>query len=89
MTEELKDLIEAKFNIVYLADEGEGKDKNFIFEQSIPAKTWLIKHPLNKYPSLILFDNEGNFMMSEIKYINTEEIIINFNSEVVGRAILN
>ena len=27
MTEELKDLIEAKFNIVYLADEGEGKDK--------------------------------------------------------------
>ncbi len=28
-------------------------------------------------------------MLSEIKYINTEEIIINFNSEVAGRAILN
>lgn len=89
MTEELKDLIEAKFNIVYLADEGEGKDKNFIYEQSTPAKTWLIKHSLNKYPSLILFDNEGNFMLSEIKYINTEEIIINFNSEVAEKAILN
>ena len=89
MTEELKDLIEAKFNIVYLADEGEGKDKNFIFEQSTPAKTWSIKHPLNKYPSLILFDNEGTFMMEEVKYISTEEIVINFNSEVAGRAILN
>ena len=78
-----------KFGVVYLSgEEGGGRDKNYIHEQTEAKNTWIINHDLDKYPSVIIVDN-NIVIVGEIEYMNKNQVIIRFNKNETGKAILN
>lgn len=68
---------------------GNGSDANFVFEQSIPSRSWLINHNLGKYPSIMIIDSSGNHVVGDSKYISKSQIILEFSSEFSGKVYLN
>jgi hypothetical protein len=79
-----------KFGVVYLGgEEGGGSDKNYIHEQTEAKNTWIINHDLDKYPSVIIVDDNNIVIVGEIEYMNKNQVIIRFNKNETGKAILN
>lgn len=79
-----------KFGVVYIGGEvGGGSDKNYIHEQTEAKNTWIINHGLDKYPSIIIVDDNNIAIVGEIEYMNKNQAIIRFNKNETGKAILN
>lgn len=68
---------------------GSGGDKNYVFNQLSPKETWNIMHGLSKYPSVTIVDSGGNVVIGDIRYVDKNNIIINFTSAFAGIAYLN
>lgn len=60
-----------------------------VFNQSIAANVWTINHNLNQFPSVSLVDTLNKNIMADIKYINSNQIIVTFSRPVAGKAYLN
>lgn len=69
-------------------DPGSG-DANFPFEQGSAVNPWVIVHPLNKYPSVTVFDSTGRIIGCPPKYDSLSQITIDFGVPVAGFATLN
>ena len=67
----------------------ESSDKTFVHIQSTPSAEWTITHNLNKYPSIIIVDNNFIAKMGEIKYLGMQSVQISFDQPFAGRAFLN
>lgn len=67
----------------------EGADQHFVYATPVPMASWEIDHNLNKYPSVTLTDWDGNVIGGDIKYINTNKVIVNLSEPICGRAYLN
>lgn len=57
--------------------------------QSNPSRVWEITHNLNKYPTVIITDNDNNEYEGEIKKIDENMIVITFSHPFSGYADLN
>lgn len=57
--------------------------------QSNPSRVWEITHNLNKYPTVIITDNDNNEYEGEIKKIDENNIVITFSTAFSGYADLN
>lgn len=66
-----------------------GGDKSFIFSQGTPSNEWNIQHNLQKYPSVLVLDSAGNLVEGNVRYIDTNNLTITFNSSFSGKASLN
>ena len=64
-------------------------DKHFTFTQTSAAATWNITHNLNKYPSVSIVDSANNLVIGDVKYTNTNQLTVTFNSAFSGKAYLN
>jgi hypothetical protein len=64
-------------------------DKHFTHTQLIASTTWIINHNLNKFPSVRLVNNTGREMKGGIVDIDENNLQINFNIPVSGKAYLN
>lgn len=64
-------------------------DKNYVHRQDVASDEWEISHNLDKYPSVSVVDSAGNIVCGDVRYINTQKIIIYFQSAFSGRAYLN
>lgn len=64
-------------------------DKTYIHTQSVESDTWNITHNMDKYPSVVIIDNDGKAVMADIYYINLNEVRLNFNQPTSGKAALN
>lgn len=60
-----------------------------IHEQIKASKTWVISHTLDKYPSISVVDSSGNQVTGSPKYIDKNNVVIEFTSEFSGKAYLN
>jgi hypothetical protein len=60
-----------------------------IHEQIKASKTWVISHALDKYPSISVVDSSGNQVIGSPKYIDKNNVVIEFTSEFSGKAYLN
>lgn len=81
---------DVKFGVVYKGEgSGGGSDKNYIHEQTEPKSTWIINHDLDKYPSVIIVYDNNIVIVGEIEYMNKNQVIIRFNKNETGKAILN
>lgn len=60
-----------------------------IHEQIKASKTWVISHILDKYPSISVVDSSGNQVTGSPKYIDKNNVVIEFTSEFSGKAYLN
>lgn len=64
-------------------------DKTFEFYQGTPAKIWVITHPLNKRPSVVVTDSAGTTVEGQITYNSLSQITIEFSAAFSGYAELN
>lgn len=76
-------------DVGYITISDVEQDKNFTYTQNNPDSVWTIIHPLNKYPSIVVIDSSGRVVNGQEDYIDTTKVIITFNSEFSGIAILN
>lgn len=64
-------------------------DLNYTFVQSVPTNIWQINHRLHKFPSVTVIDSAGTQVIPEIKYIDRDNVEIEFIGSFSGTAFLN
>lgn len=64
-------------------------DKNYIHNQVVASDTWQIQHNLGKFPSVSIVDSGDNLVVGEVKYIDSNNVLITFTSVFSGKAYLN
>ena len=64
-------------------------DKTFVFTQGVPALVWTIQHDLNKFPSVSVVDTANTGVLSQIDYIDSNNITITNTAQFAGKAYLN
>ena len=64
-------------------------DKSYVHEQAIASTTWMIPHPLQKYPTVTIVDSAGTLILSSITYISNSLIRVSHSAAFSGRAFLN
>lgn len=61
----------------------------YTYYQITPSDNWVIKHNLNRYPSVAIVDSSGNVVVGEVKYIDNNTINISLVGAFAGTAYLN
>ena len=64
-------------------------DKTFVFTQAVAATTWNIQHNLGKFPSVSVTNNNNVVINGEVKYIDNNNVQLNFSAGFSGKAYLN
>lgn len=64
-------------------------DKSYVHVQSQAAKVWVVKHDLDKMPSVVVKDSAGNTVIGESEYVDKNTIILSFTGAFSGKAFLN
>lgn len=64
-------------------------DKTFNFVQGVAATTWVINHNLGKFPSVSVFDSAETPLKGQIEHTDNNNLEINFNKNISGKAYLN
>lgn len=64
-------------------------DKSYVHVQSQAAKVWVIKHDLDKMPSVVVKDSAGNTVVGESEYVDKNTVILSFSGAFSGKAFLN
>jgi len=60
-----------------------------VFTQGVAATTWNIQHNLGKFPSVSVINNNNVMVNGEVKYIDNNNIQLNFSAGFSGKAYLN
>jgi len=64
-------------------------DKHYAHVQVTPATTWAITHSLAKFPSINVVDSSGHEIITDIQYIDANNIEVNFIAATAGTAYMN
>ena len=64
-------------------------DKSYVHVQSQAAKVWVVKHDLDKMPSVVVKDSAGNTVIGESEYVDKNTVILSFSGAFSGKAFLN
>jgi hypothetical protein len=64
-------------------------DKTFIFVQSVSSTDWTIQHNMDKFPSVVVVNNNNIVMYGDITYTDSNNLTINFSAGFSGKAYLN
>ena len=82
--------------LIYVDDVGDkryltalGSDANYEYIQPTPATTWSILHPLDKIVSVTIQDSSGREIEGEVSVNDGNMVIVEFNSAINGKVILN
>jgi hypothetical protein len=66
------------------------RDLHYTHEQGIASSVWVIKHNLNKEPSVVVVDTADEEQIPDRKvYNNKNQVTLYFLSEFAGKAYLN
>lgn len=60
-----------------------------MFTQGIPSAIWDIDHSLGHYPSVTVVDTGGSEVIPDIRYVDSNHIVLTFGSPTSGKAYLN
>ena len=77
----LNDTLQMNSNVLQTA--------TYIHNQDVSSDTWNVKHNLNKYPSVTVIDSGDNVVYGDVKYIDKNNLQINFSAAFGGKAYLN
>ena len=64
-------------------------DKTFTFVQSSSSTDWSIQHNMDKFPAVVVVNNNNVVMYGNITYTDTNNLTINFSAGFSGKAYLN
>jgi len=70
-------------------DITDSDDKTFVFDQVVPAATWVIVHNLNKFPSVSVVDTANTSGFGAVEYDSANQLTITFSGAFAGKAYLN
>ena len=87
--EKIKQLLDPSTNETVSTQQSPPTDYTYTHNQITPTNTWIITHNLSKYPSVTVVDSGGTVVLGDVKYINENQIEINFTSGFSGKAYLN
>lgn len=62
--------------------------EGYYHEQSSPSSTWTIVHGLNRYPNIIIFDDEFNQIFADVKMLNVNTVRVTFSESLSGAAFI-
>lgn len=65
------------------------QNDTFIFEQGVASDTWIINHPLNRFPAVTIVDSANTEVEGDIQYTDKNNILIKFSGPFSGKAFLN
>lgn len=65
------------------------KDKHYTHEQAIASDVWVIKHNLNKKPSIEVVDSAENIVIGDYEYNDLNTVTLRFNGAFTGKAYFN
>lgn len=65
------------------------EDKTFVFTQGVPATTWTIQHNLNKFPSVSVVDTANTSVITQVDYIDENNLTLTNTAPFAGKAYLN
>ena len=74
------------FSVFTLSSQG---TPTFIFNQAVASTQWDIQHNLGKFPSVSVINNNNVVINGEVKYIDNNNIQLNFSAGFSGKAYLN
>lgn len=77
-----------EFNKVIKKSNKSG-DKHYTYEQESPVQVWIINHRLNKEPSVIIEDVNGDIVEAFVKIVDLNSIRIEFSKPFIGKAHMN
>lgn len=70
-------------------DPGVGGSDPYVHHQEAPSATWVIDHPLGRYPaSVAVVDTAGTIVWGQIDYTFPERVTISFSAPFAGVAYL-
>lgn len=61
---------------------------SYLHDQQDVLSLWAINHNLHRYPSIIAMDLDGNEILGDISYIDTDNLTITFTPATAGKAYL-
>lgn len=64
-------------------------DRTYIYTQTTANTVWRIPHNMDKYPSVTVKDSDGNIVIGELDYVDTNNVKITFSAAISGTAYLN
>lgn len=68
---------------------GEDEVESYVHTQSSASSTWTINHQLDKYPSVVIVDNDDNVVHGGINYQDKNTVVVTFSAAFAGKAYLN
>ena len=77
------------YSIAKEPEQSGSGDKTFVYEQGLPASTWVITHDLEKFPSVTVVDSANSTVEGGITYNNENELTLTFSAAFSGKAYLN
>lgn len=85
------DGLSADLNEKYDELKDKSGDSNYEIAITIntPSKDWKITHNLNKYPSVTVINNDNQVVIGDVKYIDSNSLIVSFSAEFTGKVICN
>ena len=67
----------------------DGPDRNFVFNQVIPAAVWTVNHNLGKFPAVSVVDSVGRRILGDEQHISSNQTVLTFMAEFSGKAYFN
>jgi hypothetical protein len=61
----------------------------YVHTQTVAAAVWTIVHNLGKYPSVSIVDSANDEVIGEVRYTNTNQVVVTFSAAFSGKAFLN
>lgn len=68
---------------------GEDEVDSYVHTQSSASSTWTVNHQLDKYPSVVVVDNDDDVVHGGINYQDKNTVVITFSAAFAGKAYLN
>jgi hypothetical protein len=60
----------------------------YVHTQSTPAQVWAVVHNLGRYPSVTVADTTDEYVVSDVHYIDLNQLQVKLASPMAGRAYL-
>ena len=61
----------------------------YIHTQGVASASWTINHGLGWFPSVTVVDQSKNVFYGDVRYIDSNSLVVTFYAEVSGTAYLN
>lgn len=96
LTDTFKDYVNRGNLFLRIKDSEDGletatitSDKTYTHTQILPDISWVVIHDLNKYPNVTILDSNNKKIDAEVKYIDLNNLMINFEEALTGKVICN